>query len=237
MSLGADKVKAAKSQTLKSEFEALSKKENESLDDFYLKLHGLVTNIRALGEKMEENYMVKKLLRAGDVCRRGSWLVKGHEERVRGQVETSQGQLLLTKEEWRQKDNQDGKLLLTREEWLKRSNKEGTQGGGEYRGKEAVHGVRDRSKIRCFNCQAYGHFSTECRKPRKEKEGYKEVNSSQIQRDEQALLVAEIKNRDTVNMLLKEETVVLNLRAKGEEQIHSQVWYLDNEAKNHMTGE
>ncbi|KAL8154556.1 hypothetical protein AgCh_000066 [Apium graveolens] len=226
MSLGADKVKAAKSQTLKSEFEALSKKENESLDDFYLKLHGLVTNIRALGEKMEENYMVKKLLRAFP----SKFLHIASALEQFGKLEemfVEEGQLLLTKEEWRQKDNQDGKLLLTREEWLKRSNKEGTQGGGEYRGKEAVHGVRDRSKIRCFNCQAYGHFSTECRKPRKEKEGYKEVNSSQIQRDEQALLVAEIKNRDTVNMLLKEETVVLNLRAKGEEQIHSQVKFGD----------
>lgn len=64
VSLGADKVKAARAQTLKGEFESLKMKETEQLDDFYMKLNNLVTNIRALGEKMEEAYVVKKLLRA-----------------------------------------------------------------------------------------------------------------------------------------------------------------------------
>ena len=64
MSLGAEKVKVAKAQTLKCEFEAMCMKESEQLDEFYLELNSLVTNIRALGEKVEEAYVVKKLLRA-----------------------------------------------------------------------------------------------------------------------------------------------------------------------------
>ena len=64
MSLGAEKVKVAKAQTLKCEFEAMCMKESEQLDEFYLKLNSLMTNIRALGEKVEEAYVVKKLLRA-----------------------------------------------------------------------------------------------------------------------------------------------------------------------------
>lgn len=64
MSLGADKVKMAKAQTLKCEFEAMYMKESEQLDDFCLRLNGLVTNIRALREKVEEVYVVKKFLRA-----------------------------------------------------------------------------------------------------------------------------------------------------------------------------
>ena len=48
--LGADKVKKAKAQTLKAEFESLTMKETEQLDDFCMRLNGLVTNIRALGE-------------------------------------------------------------------------------------------------------------------------------------------------------------------------------------------
>lgn len=63
MSLGADKVKKARAQTLKGEFEALIMKDTYQLDEFYMKLNGLVTNIRALGDKMEETYVVKKLLR------------------------------------------------------------------------------------------------------------------------------------------------------------------------------
>ncbi|KAL8109513.1 hypothetical protein AgCh_025572 [Apium graveolens] len=61
---GADRVKQARAQTLKSEFETLSMKESKKLDDFCMRLKGLVTNLRALGETMEESYVVKKLLRA-----------------------------------------------------------------------------------------------------------------------------------------------------------------------------
>ncbi|KAL8090104.1 hypothetical protein AgCh_039540 [Apium graveolens] len=59
---GAKKVKSAKIQTLKAEFESLAMKESE-LDDFWSKLNGIVTNVRALGEEMKDAYVVKKLLR------------------------------------------------------------------------------------------------------------------------------------------------------------------------------
>lgn len=57
-------MKKARIQTLKSEFESLNKKNNESLDDFTMNLNGLVTNIRVLGEDIKESYVVKKSLRA-----------------------------------------------------------------------------------------------------------------------------------------------------------------------------
>ena len=60
---GADKVKNARIQTLKSEFEAMTMKEDETIDDFHMKMNGIVANIRALGETMDESYTVKKLLR------------------------------------------------------------------------------------------------------------------------------------------------------------------------------
>ncbi|KAL8109175.1 hypothetical protein AgCh_025315 [Apium graveolens] len=63
--LGADhKVKQAKAQILKAEFESLKMKESEQLDDFCMRLNGLVTKIRTLGETIEEAYVVKELLRA-----------------------------------------------------------------------------------------------------------------------------------------------------------------------------
>lgn len=39
-------------------------KESKSLDDFCMKLNESVTNIRALGKKIEKAYVVKKLLHA-----------------------------------------------------------------------------------------------------------------------------------------------------------------------------
>ena len=62
MCQGADRVKNAKIQTLKTEFESMNMKDSDSLDDFYLKITALVTNIRALGEVVAEAYVVKKIL-------------------------------------------------------------------------------------------------------------------------------------------------------------------------------
>lgn len=56
---GADKVRKARVQTLKTEFESLSMRETEVLDDFAMKLSGLVTNIQALGEDLKESDVVK----------------------------------------------------------------------------------------------------------------------------------------------------------------------------------
>ncbi|XP_074342765.1 uncharacterized protein LOC141680436 [Apium graveolens] len=61
---GAETVKTAKVQTLKEEFESMTMKDNETFDDFSMKLNGLVANIRALGEEIAESYVVKKIVRA-----------------------------------------------------------------------------------------------------------------------------------------------------------------------------
>lgn len=148
MCQGAEQVKKAKVQTLKAEFEVMNMKESDSLDDFYLKLNGVVTNIRALGERVNESYVVKKLLRAvptkflqiaSTIEQFGNLetmtieetigSLKAHEERVRGQADNGGSQLLLIEEEWNKRERGDGKLLLTREEWVRQNNKsEGSEG-------------------------------------------------------------------------------------------------------------
>lgn len=144
---GAERVKAAKIQTLKAEFEAMTMKDDETIDDFHMKVYGIVTNIRELGEKMDESYTVKKFLRAvpskflqitstieqfGDLStmtmEEAVGSLRAHEERVKGKTEIKESRLLLTEEEWARREKADGKLLLTREEWLKRTNKEGSSG-------------------------------------------------------------------------------------------------------------
>ncbi|XP_074337184.1 uncharacterized protein LOC141674364 [Apium graveolens] len=257
MSLGAEKVKMAKAQTLKCEFESIRMKENEQLDEFYLKLNSLVTNIRALGETVEEAYVVKKLLRAvpskflqiasaieqfGNLEAMSVEEVIGsltaHEERLKGGTETSHGQLLLTEEEWRKKENNEGQLLLTHDEWLKRTNRDGARGNGEYRAKEGYRAVRDRSRVRCFNCQGLGHFAAECGRPRREREANpKEVNLSKTHEDEPTLLIAEVEKSETLSVLLKEDMMIPQLCANTGAQRESHIWYLDNGASNHMTGQ
>lgn len=120
MCQGADRVKTAKIQTLCSEFESMAMNDSEQLDDFYLRLNGLVTNIRALGGTMTETYVVKKLLRAVPpkflqiistmeqfsdleklIVEEVVGALKAHEERMNGsgKKETNEGQLILTEEE------------------------------------------------------------------------------------------------------------------------------------------
>lgn len=161
-------------------------KDTEHIDDFCMRLNGLVRNIRSLGEEIGETYVVKKLLRAvptrflqiasaieqfGNLDTMSVEEVMGsqkaHNKRVQGGSETSEGQqLLMTEEEWQSRENKDGKLLLTREEWLKRSGKNVSPGGSDYRVRDSRI-VRDRSQVKCFNCGGYGHFAIECRKAKK----------------------------------------------------------------------
>lgn len=248
MTQGADRVKAAKVQTLKSEFESLCMKDTELLDDFCMKLNGLVTNIRALGEEVKEAYVVKKLLRAvptkflqivstmeqfGDLetmsVEEAVGSLKAHEERLNGQTDNSGGQLLLTEEEWSRKENEDGKLLLTKEEWQRRMNKRGTN----VRSRAGM----DKSRVKCFNCHLYGHFAVECRKPRRTKEMRQEAQLSQTEDDEPALILAK-HDKDNEVILLNETGVVPKLKSDVKQKgVGSNVWYLDNGASNHMTGD
>lgn len=118
MCQGVERVKKAKLQTLKSEFEALSMKDSDQLDDFYMMVNGIVSNIWALGEEMAESYVVKKLLRAVppkflqiastieqfgnlDEMSMGEAIgsLKAYEERLMGIMVTQEEQLMLTVEE------------------------------------------------------------------------------------------------------------------------------------------
>ncbi|XP_045084182.1 uncharacterized protein [Aegilops tauschii subsp. strangulata] len=135
MHIGDQRLRDAKLQTLKLEFEGLRMKETESVDDFAVRLTTVVNKIHALGEHIEEPYTVKKFLRAvpnkylqiastieqfGDLntmtLQEVIGRLKVHEERL--------GRLGAT-----EKENE----LLTRAEWIARE--------------EADHLSRDASKV------------------------------------------------------------------------------------------
>lgn len=249
---GADRAKKARVQTLKSDFESMNMKESEQLDDFYMKLNALVTNIRALGETMEESYVVKKLLRAvpqrflqitsameqfGNLekmtIEEAIGSLKAHDERTREKMESKEGQLMLTEDEWIKKERNDKKLLLTREEWLKRSNKGGQDGPSSFRNRN----TRDKSKVRCYNCQIYGHYAADCRKPNRNRDQKQEANMAVVEDDEPALLLAKYEGNESVEMKIEEKGVTPSLlMMKDAGSGETKVWYLDNGASNHMTG-
>nr|GEV06275.1 hypothetical protein [Tanacetum cinerariifolium] len=149
-----ERVKTGKVQTLKAEFETLSMKDTEIIDDFAMKVNNIVSNIRALGKKVEEAYVVKKLLRAvpSKFLQIASTIeqfadldtmtieevigrLKAHEERVRGKSEIGEGKLLLTHQEWleRSKKGDDEQKNSQRNTRSSASNNRG-RGRGRGRG-------------------------------------------------------------------------------------------------------
>lgn len=64
MNMGVARVKKAKLQALKREFDTLLMREEEPVSEFIGKLSRVVNQIRGLGEKLEEGTVVAKLLHA-----------------------------------------------------------------------------------------------------------------------------------------------------------------------------
>jgi hypothetical protein len=60
--VGSDKVQKGRAQQLPREFEAMTCRSGEKVDDFALRLSNLVINLEELGEEIEEQRVVEKLL-------------------------------------------------------------------------------------------------------------------------------------------------------------------------------
>lgn len=168
MHVGVERVREARVQSLRSEFDGLKMGDVESVDDFAARFTTLVGRIRELGDAMEEKYVVKKLLRAvsnkfihvassialfGDTNKMameeaiGS--LKAHEELVKG----------------RETAREEEQLLMARGHDSSRGRGRGGRGRG--RGHGHGGGRRDKSEVQCYNCDDFGHFSWEC--PEKKK--------------------------------------------------------------------
>jgi hypothetical protein len=61
---GNEKIKDAKLQTYRVQFEKLNMKEDETIGKYFMRVEELVNAMKALGEKNEEPYLVQKILRS-----------------------------------------------------------------------------------------------------------------------------------------------------------------------------
>ena len=170
MHVGVERVREARIQSLRLDFDNLKMSDAECMDDFAEKFMMLVGRIRELGDVMEEKYVVKKLLRAvstkfiniassmvlfNDINKMtmeeaiGS--LKAHEELLKGREVQTEEQLLMARAQ--------------------------NSSRGRGRGRGGGEGRKDKSKVKCYNCQDFGHYAWECPKKGKEEkdliaEGY-----------------------------------------------------------------
>jgi hypothetical protein len=159
---GNEKVKDAKLQTYRLKFEQLKMNEDEIINKYFLRVEELVNAMKGLGEKIEESFLVQKILRS--LLDKFNPKVSAIEE-LNDLKTLSIDQLLgtLTSYEMRiRKDksitreasfkankNTDSKLDYIEAEFVRRLKK----GLRKYQGK---------IPFKCFNCGKIAHFSSKC---------------------------------------------------------------------------
>jgi len=187
--------------------------------------------------------------------------LKAFEERTcRGKNggRSVKGQVLLTQTEWKARQRQsegDSSGRGKRGEGSWRGRGRGCGGGSSDRGgsgsssgrgsaadaeKEGT-GKHDKSHNKCFKCHNLGHYANRCLGEKKKEEAH----LAKVDREPIVLLVETVlpdrlhcQSEDRVQKLfLNEAKVQSELHLTGGGDPSSKMWYLDNGASNHMTGD
>ncbi|CAD6251242.1 unnamed protein product [Miscanthus lutarioriparius] len=141
--VGAERVKDARLQTLKAEFDALKMKEEETVDEFTGKLTAMSVKYGNLGGTLEDAAMVKKLF--DTVPDKFIHVIAGIEQFYNLQTlvfDEAVGRLKAFEERTTRRGvggsrSADGQVLLTQAEWEARQKKSGggeSSGGGKSQG-------------------------------------------------------------------------------------------------------
>nr|GEV76294.1 hypothetical protein [Tanacetum cinerariifolium] len=189
MHMGADRVKEAKVQTLRSDFEVIQMKNDRDYsgekvpsscsDLFYANL----TSIEQFGDL--------KTMTMEEVVGH----LKTHEERLKGYGDQGEPSLLLTHAEWSSQSNRaDEKDSSNSSKGRGGTSGRGLgQGRGRGRGRDSntsrndqKHFPRDKSKVKCFACEKFGHYASEC----SDKKKGEEANLTQTIDEEPTLMMA-----------------------------------------------
>jgi hypothetical protein len=180
MRLGCERVREARAQTRRTEFENIRFKDGEKVEQFAMRLTGIMHDLEVLGDGVTELKAVQKFLRV--VPKRFKQLAYSIQQLLDLKtmtVEELAGRFLAVEEELDMEEEEGGqhggtRLLLTEEEWRARDR----SGAGKKRGNFDIR------KVRCYNCQEYGHYARDCTEPRREQAHLAAANVD----DEPALL-------------------------------------------------
>jgi hypothetical protein len=219
MRMGGERVREAKAQTRRREWEDLWFRSDESIEDFTLRLTAIVNDLELLGDPVTEYKAVLKFLRV--VPRRYRMMTMAIEQTVDLRsltIEDVCGRLLTAEEGYDLDDATDGvgsKLLLTEEEWSARQQqrRQGSASGSKGNSKPKPHGSdKDKADGKAAGsdgntaprrpgnyryCGKADHWAKECRKAQRDHERKGEAaNLAEVQVDPPALLLAALADDD-----------------------------------------
>ena len=241
--VGADRVREARLQTLMAEFERLKMKETDKIDNFVGKLSEISSKSAALGESMNEAKLVKKFLQ-GLPRKKYIHIVASLEqlldlntanfEDVIGRLKAYEERISAEEEEEEDTQGSQSKLMYSNTEPQKYQDGgyRGRGRGGRYYGRGRGRGRsywenRDSSNVTCYRCDKQGHFAAVC--------------PDRLLKLQETTETKEGEDTQAAEGLMMHEIVYLNEQNVKPKEIESstdgdKVWYLDNGASNHMTG-
>ncbi|XP_047331310.1 uncharacterized protein LOC124934857 [Impatiens glandulifera] len=238
------RVKEAKVQTLKTQFEAIRMKNGELVDDFSMKLTFIFIGIRSLGEKIvtliEEFGDLKNMIVEEIIGH-----LKVHDERLRGYEYQEEKYIFLTHDEWMPRMKKNGEANFS-----SRSSSRSDNGGDNRYGNYASQCPNKRSdnetNLTSFYDEESALMFVEVVKnvlPKDDDENLTSLYDEKpvlmfvkgvtnaFPEDEKTNLeefMQEPYKEELEVVLLNEEKVMEKLLASGDECNHTNMWYLDN---------
>ncbi|WVZ51167.1 hypothetical protein U9M48_002333 [Paspalum notatum var. saurae] len=215
MRIGDDRVRKTSAQRVRRQYEELAFRDGEGIEDFALRLTGIVSQLATLGDPEAPAKVVEKYLR----------IARGRYKQLVVSIETLLDVSTLTVEEvtgrlLASEDDPEptpppapagGKLYLMEEQWLERyKQKEGEnarigggsggrgkrrtskgkgRGGGNTETREGSGTAPGRNGDACRYCGKPGHWAKECRSRKRDQQAQQGQQAHVAQDDEPALLL------------------------------------------------
>ena len=117
--IGVEHVRESKAQTLRLQYEEIRFKAGEQVDDFALRLQGLVNELTTLGDPIDNKMVILKFLRViPRQYKQQAWSIESLVDLSTMTIEELVGRLKVVEERGDDANNRaGGELLLTREQW------------------------------------------------------------------------------------------------------------------------
>ena len=156
---GSTKVKRAQLQALRREFEILSMKDNETVNEYFSRTLAIANKMTAHGESMGQTKVVEKVLRS--MTSKFNYVVCSIEESndvTALTIDELQSSLLVHEQRMQYTLEKDEEQALK----VSSAGRGGNRGRGRNGGRGRGRGRQSKELVECYRCHKLGHYQNEC---------------------------------------------------------------------------